>query len=100
MFVEVGDQLTKIFLNTPNEFMKAMADTPQSFEAWLEGLETISFTNFNAVGKAEDSMEIAKMEKLKEMMLERCNLLKGTSFVERAEKIEDRLQKIVTRNIQ
>lgn len=60
-FVELGSRLSDAFVNTPENFLSAMAAHPSTFDAWLVELPLTTFTAFQA-GQAESLIpRLAKM---------------------------------------
>lgn len=51
---EVGDLLSRALVKSPRSFIAAMQEDEQSFSAWLDGLESHTFTMFQAAGDELD----------------------------------------------
>ncbi|MEE9493674.1 MAG: hypothetical protein V3W04_09900 [Gammaproteobacteria bacterium] len=67
---EVGTELSKSFVQSPEAFMASMSENSKEFQDWIEGLEIHTFTIYESRTELEDELYLAYYEKLKTMMLE------------------------------
>lgn len=96
---EVGTELSKSFIQSPEAFLASMSENPKEFQDWIEGLENHTFTIYESRTELDDELYIAYYEKLKTLMLEAARTCKQTQYKELAAKIEDILGKIEIRRI-
>ncbi|RBP49349.1 hypothetical protein [Arenicella xantha] len=98
-FQEVGTELSKAFVLSPEAFLKEMSENPTDFKDWIEGLETHTFTIYESTTDLDDQLYIAYYEKLRALMIEAAIACKSTGFSEAASKIEEALMKTEIRRI-
>lgn len=97
--VEVGTELSKAFVTSPLSFLRAMKDDPESYSAWLEGLEHHTFTLFESQGELEDDLYAAYYEKLKSLMQAAAEQSLESDCRAEAEQLIEALKKTDVRRI-
>lgn len=96
---EVGSQLSKAFVESPNAFLAAMHENPNEFRDWLEGLGSHTFTLYEANNELEGELYGAYYRRLKELMLDAANSCKQGEYANEALAIEAALQTIEVHRI-
>ena len=67
---EVGEQLSKLAVSSPTDFLRVLTADPAAFDAWLRGLQYHTFPVYNARDKVEDELYRAYYERLRTLMME------------------------------
>ena len=96
---EVGTQLSKSLVTAPRAFLQAMANDPESFDSWLEDIETHTFTLFESSGELEDDLYTAYYDRLKTRMEERLGNLLGTDLDGEASRVLAALDRVAVQRI-
>ena len=99
LFQEVGTKLSKALVNSPSAFLRAMASDPESFDSWIQGIETHTFTLHESDGELEDDLYAAYYEKLKTLMENRLREMLGTELNEEASRVLGALKDATIRRI-
>jgi hypothetical protein len=96
---EIGTELSKSFVQSPEAFLKAMSENPKELQEWIDGLETHTFTIYESRTELDDELYLAYYEKLKKLMIEAAKACRNTKYSEIAERIEEALSKVEVRRI-
>lgn len=96
---EVGTELSKSFVQSPEAFLASMSENSEEFRDWIDGLENHTFTIYESRTELDDELYLAYYEKLKSMMLEAARACKQTKYKDLAVVIEDKLNKIEIRRM-
>jgi hypothetical protein len=96
---EVGEELSKAFVTSPQAFMKTFATDPEAFSAWVDGLEQNTFTIYQALSELDGDLWTAYYEKLKSLMLDAAQKLDDCEFAAQAQQIASSLAAIKVRRI-
>lgn len=89
---EVGEELSKAFVTSPQAFVRAIRMDPEGFAAWLQSLQQNTFTIYHSHGELEDDLWTAYYEKLKSLMLQAALGLRDSEFGEQAHQIVTALE--------
>ncbi len=98
-FQEVGTELSKTFVKSPEAFLSSMSENPKELQDWIDDLETHTFTIFESRSELEDELYVAYYEKLKSLMIDAARSCRHTKFGEIASKIEEALNKVEIKRI-
>ena len=96
---EIGTELSKSLVQSPEAFLKTMSANPSELNAWIDGLETHTFTIYESRTELDDELYLAFYKKLKSLMLDATRACKNTEHKEIAARIEDALNKVEIRRI-
>lgn len=96
---EIGTELSKSFVQSPEAFLAAMSKNPTELNAWVDGLETHTFTIYESRTELDDELYLAFYEKLKSLMLDAARACKNTEYQDIAIRIENALKKLEIRRI-
>jgi hypothetical protein len=92
-FIEVGHELSEHFVLHPRQFMKLMADNPESWRSWLERLPVHTLTVFREGGLTE-------CEQLRSRMIESAeSLVSDPTLSDRAGELLTVLKSTTVREI-
>jgi hypothetical protein len=97
--VEVGTELSKAFVRSPEAFAAAMSTQSNALETWLESLENNTFTIFESRGEVEDELYIAYYDRLRQLMLQAAESLKSTKYAATATQIAEAVRKVKIKRI-
>ncbi len=98
-FQEIGTELSKSFVQSPEAFLAAMSNNPQELQDWIDGLENHTFTIFESRSELEDELYLVFYEKLKDLMLDATKACKNSEHKDIAAKIEAALNKAKVKRI-
>lgn len=98
-FQEIGTELSKSFVQSPESFLAAMSKNPKELNDWIDGLGTHTFTIYESRTELDDELYLAFYEKLKSLMLDAARVCKNTEHKDIAIRIEDALNKVEVRRI-
>ncbi len=96
---EIGTELSKSFVQSPEAFLASMNENPKEFKDWLEGLGNHTFTIFEARNEVEDELYLAYYEKLKALMLDAARSCRETKYGDLAKAVENEVNKVKVRRI-
>lgn len=96
---EIGTELSKSFVQSPEAFLAAMSKNPKELQDWIDDLETHTFTIYESRTELDDELYLAHYEKLKSLMVEAARACKSTKYSEIATRIQEALGKIEVRRI-
>lgn len=96
---EIGTELSKSFVQSPEAFLASMSENPKQLKDWIDGLENHTFTIFESRTELDDELYLAYYEKLKTLMLEAARACKQTKYSDLATRIEVVLSKVEIRRI-
>lgn len=96
---EIGTELSKSFVQSPEAFLVAMSKNPKELQDWIDGLGTHTFTIYESRTELDDELYLAFYEKLKSLMLDAARACKNTEYGEIAARIEAALNKVEVRRI-
>lgn len=95
---EIGTELSKSFVQSPESFLAAMSKNPTELDAWIDGLSTHTFTIFESRTELDDELYLAFYEKLKSLMIDAARACKKSEYKNVAIRIENALKRVeVTR---
>lgn len=86
-------------VQAPNAFFSAMADNPDEFNSWLDGLDSHTFLITSSRGEVEDELMEAYLSRLKELMLNAAQSSGGGEHNELAKRAEEALAAIEVRRV-
>jgi hypothetical protein len=98
-FQEIGTELSKSFVQSPEAFLAAMSKNPKELNDWLNELGTHTFTIYESRAEIDDELYLAFYEKLKSLMLDAAKSCKNSEYKDIAARIEDVLNKVEVRRI-
>lgn len=87
LFQEVGTKLSKALVDSPRTFLQAMANDSESFDSWIEGIQTHTFTLYESDGELEDDLYTAYYQKLKTLMEDRVRSMLDTELDKEASRV-------------
>ena len=96
---EVGGELSKSLVRSPRAFLQAMTKDPESFDAWVDGIGTHTFTIYESDGELEDDLYTAYYEKLKMLMEDRLQSLLDTDLDNEASRVLEALKRVTIRRV-
>lgn len=96
---EIGTELSKSFVQSPEAFLVAMNENPKELQDWMDSLETNTFTIYESRTELDDELYLAHYEKLKSLMVEAARACKNTKYSEISTRIEEALGRIKVRRI-
>lgn len=99
MEVEIGTQLSKAFITSPEAFLSSMNEHPRVFQGWLENLELHTFTIFDSASELDNELKLAYYIKLKELMTEAARSCSKTHFSHLASQVDDTIGDIEIQSI-
>lgn len=85
---DYGTELSKSLVRSPNAFFKAMAENPEDFESWLDGVGMHTFTNYSSRGEVEDELIAAYLTRLKDLMIQAAKSCLDGEHAELARRVE------------
>jgi len=97
---EVGTELSEALVKSPQAFFAMMRNDPESFDAWLRGIQHHTFTAFEAKDELHDELYTAYYNRLKELILEAIQPYLNSDYSLEAKKTFDALSNIKVRTIQ
>lgn len=98
-FHEAGSELSKIFVESPEAFLKAMSNNTESFHEWVESMDTHTFTIYKAENDLENTLLEAYYEKLKALMQKAAEDVVDSQYRTMANAILDKLSCLKIRRI-
>lgn len=98
-FHEAGSELSKIFVESPEAFLKAMSNNTKSFHEWVESMDTHTFTMYEAENDLENTLLEAYYEKLKALMQKAAEDVVDSQYKTMANAILDKLSCLKIRRI-
>ncbi len=98
-FQEVGTELSKSFVQSPEAFLSTMNKNDKEFEDWLDGIGTHTFTIYESRAELDDELYQAYYEKLKSLMIEAAKACENTMYGDKAKRIKEVLEKTEIRRI-
>jgi hypothetical protein len=99
LFQEVGTKLSKALVDSPRAFLQAMANDSESFDSWIDGIQTHTFTLYESDGELEDDLYTAYYEKLKTLMEDRVRSMLDTELDKEASRVLSALLSTTIRKI-
>ena len=99
LFYEIGTDLSKALAKSPRAFLRAMANDPESFDSWIQGLETHTFILHAPDDDLEQELYRAYYEKLKHLMEDRLRSLLPTDLKDEASRVLTALSDVNIREI-
>ena len=91
---EVGTELSRSLITTPESFLSLMHENPNDLDSWLDNIEHNTFTVFEARDDLDNELYIAYYSRMKELMLQSVEPYLNTKFAEEAKKIKKKLSDI------
>ena len=98
-FQEVGTELSKSFVQSPEAFLASMNINSKEFDDWLDGLEVHTFTIYESRSELDDELYQAYYEKLKSLMLQAAEACESSKYRDEARRIKNVLEKTQIRRI-
>lgn len=96
---EYGTELSMSLVQAPNAFFSAMADNPDEFNSWLDGLDSHTFLITSSRGEVEDELMEAYLSRLKELMRNAAQSSLGSENDELTKRVEEALASIEVRRV-
>ena len=94
MVADIGMNLSKSFVNSPESFLSSMSRHPDEFETWIKDMGHHTFTIFDSRSELEDKLYLAQHEKLKMLMIDAAESCMQTQYGSLASKIKDTVSNI------
>jgi hypothetical protein len=98
-FQEVGTELSKSFVQSPEVFLAAMSQNTKDFNDWLDGIEAHTFTIYESRTELDDELYHAYYEKLKSLMLHAAEAFESSAYSDEAKRIINALRKVEIRRV-
>lgn len=91
---EVGTELSKALVRSPQAFFQVMQGDPETYDSWLQGIAQHTFTIYESRDEVEDDLYMAYYHELKEQMVRASESLLGGEFEEEANRALQMLRSI------
>ena len=91
---EVGTELSKALVRSPQAFFQVMQGDPETYDSWLQGIAQHTFTIYESRDEVEDDLYMAYYHELKELMVRASESLLGGKLEEEANRALQMLRSI------
>jgi len=98
-FLQVGEELSKLLVQSPEGLLRSMHEDPESFASWLDEMEVHTFTLFHTGGELDDELFTAYYEKLRELMKTSVVPFVNSEYGSEAKRILEKLDRVQIRRI-
>ncbi len=92
-FYDVGTELSKSFVQSPEAFLSSMSANKKEFDDWLNNIGVHTFTICESRTELDDELYQAYYEKLKSLILQAAKACEDSQYSAEAKRIKEVLEK-------